>query len=340
MLSQNISSFTQGVSKQFTSFNPNTNQKTVNIPPNESRILVDSHETGIVSRVWFTFPGWFWRHWDEAAPVDPKVLRMTILKIYFDGSPFPSIEAPIGDFFGIGHCEYRHYTSKYLGMSSGGFYCYLPMPFDKGFRVEIENRHPEHDVEIFFNINAQILDKLDSNATRLHCAYNSGLNNGTEPLEILNTTGNGHFVGCALSIQGEPMNYLSFLEAPEYIWIDDASEVAPTIIGTGMEDYFNGGWYFRNDEFYCDTHGVPLRDTLRSMVSMYRFHEADRINFNKNIRMAFINPWESKRLKPFIFSSTSYYYLQAAQQSCYRLPDTAQLTKVYRIRDVDFQSVP
>lgn len=50
---------------------------------------------------------------------------MLILRIYWDGEDYPSVECPIGDFFGIGHCEYKHYMSKYIGMSSGGFYCYF-----------------------------------------------------------------------------------------------------------------------------------------------------------------------------------------------------------------------
>ena len=77
--------------------------------------------------------GWFWENWDlskERWP-DPTILKMLILRIYWDGEGYPSVECPIGDFFGIGHCEYKHYMSKYIGMSSGGFYCYFPMPFKR-----------------------------------------------------------------------------------------------------------------------------------------------------------------------------------------------------------------
>ncbi len=340
MSQQDIYRIVPGKSGQFTTFQPETGGKTVFVGPGESKIIFDSKGTGIINRFWCTLPGWFWRHWDEQAPVDPTVLRLTILKIYFDGADEPSILTPLGDFFGIGHCEYRHFLSKYIGMSSGGFYCYLPMPFQNGFRLEVENLHTDIEAELFFNISCQLMEQLPQDAGRLCCAFRCGENSGGEPLEIMDARGNGHFAGCALSIQGRQPNYLSFLEAPEYIWIDDDKDECPSIMGTGLEDYFNGGWYFRNGEFAGEYHGAPLKDPLRSMVSMYRFHDGDRVHFSKRMRMAFVNPWKKERLKPFIYSSTVYYYLDRAEKACFDLPDRQQLTRLRYIRDMDFQSYP
>lgn len=340
MTDKSIYSIGSDKSGQFTTFDSKTGNKTVFVEPGESKVIIDSNETGIITRLWCTLPGWFYRYWDENAKVDPTVLRLTILKIYFDGATDPSIVSPIGDFFGIGHCEYHHFTSKYIGMSSGGFSCYLPMPFYKGFKLEVENMHPSYKAELFFNINYQVMDKLPDNSGRLCCAFRCGEINGWEPLEIMNVNGRGHFAGCALSIQSNYPNYLAYLEAPEYIWIDDDTENNPSIMGTGMEDYFNGGWYFRNGEFASDYYGAPLKDHFRSMISMYRFHENDRINFSKRMRMAFVNPWKKERLKPFIFSSTAYYYVDQAAKACYGMPDIQQLLNLYKIRDRDFQSYP
>jgi len=328
-----------GVSKQFTTFDVEKRSKTISVRPGEKRVFVDCRKTGIITRIWFTFPGWFWQHWNEKAAIDPTVLKKLILRIYWDGMEYPSVEAPMGDFFGIGHCEYRHYTSKYLGMSSGGFYCYFPMPFE-GVRLEIENLHESITADVFMNINYQELSSLPKNAGRFHCVFHCGYNPGPEPIEIIEARGEGHFVGCCLSIQGEKLNYLSYLEAPEYIYIDTEDEEAPSIVGTGLEDYFNGGWYFREGEFYGPLHGVPLKDTLRSMISMYRFHEMDAITFKKRFKMAFVNPWEPERLKPFKFSSTAYYYLKKAERLLFNLPPADKLVDLYRIRDVDHQSIP
>ena len=66
---------------------------------------------------------------------------------------------------------------------------------------------------------------------------------------------------------------------PSFIYIDTEDKSVPTIVGSGLEDYFNGGWYFREGEFCGELHGVPIKDPLRSMVSMYRYHEQDAILF-------------------------------------------------------------
>src|SRR5699024_10768303 len=130
----------------------------------------------------------------------------------------------------------------YLGMSSGGFYNYFPMPFSKGVRIEVENMHDKVIPYVFLNANYNALDTLPEDAGRFHCLYNAGTNPGGEPLTVLKTEGQGKFVGCCLSMQGETKNYLSFLEAPEYIYIDTEEKAVPTIVGTGLEDYFSGGW--------------------------------------------------------------------------------------------------
>lgn len=328
-----------GISKQFTTFNPDSRQKTIRMNPGDRKVFVDINETsGIITRLWLTFTGWFWQHWDTAAEIDPRILKMLIIRIYWDGNDFPSVEAPIGDFFGNGHCEYRHYLSKYLGMSSGGFYSYFPMPFGKGFKIEMENLHKSIGLDFFMNVNYQEM-KCPDNAGRFHCMFNCGYNPGMEPTVILESEGRGHYVGCCLSMQGERMNDFSYLEAPEYIYID-SDENRASIIGTGLEDYFNGGWYFRDGEFYGPYHGAPLKDTLRSMISMYRFHEADAINFMKKIKIEFNNPFNAQHLKPFKYSSTAYWYLHHASRLSFKLPSAAKLMDLYRIRDVDHQSIP
>lgn len=279
-------------SGQLTTFNNETKQKAFPIQPGERKILVQHDSPGIISRIWMTISGWFWENWDvrEEKWPDTTILKKLILRIYWDDNKFPSVEAPFGDFFGVGHCEYKHFVSKYIGMSSGGFYCYLPMPFNK-VKIEVENLHDKSIPHVFLNANYTSYEVLPSDAGRFHCMYNSGTNTGSEPQYIVKTRGKGHFVGCCVSMQSWLPNYLGYLEAPEYIFIDDDfEEKTPVIVGTGLEDYFNGGWYFRDGEFNAPLHGVPLKDPLRSMISMYRFHETDPIFFDKSLVMMFQSP--------------------------------------------------
>jgi len=328
----------QAKCRQFTTFDLGTKVKAIILKAGEKATLINHDQPGIITRLWFTFSGWFWTHWDvrEEAWPDQTMLKKLILRIYWDGNDFPSVEVPMGDFFGIGLCEYKPYLSKYLGMSSGGFYAYFPMPFEK-IRMEIENTHDQVETSVFMNANYEALDTLPPNAGRFHCAYHSGTNPGQEPLSILKTTGKGNFVGCCLSLQSHLPNYLGFLEAPEYVYIDTDNEKAPTLVGTGMEDYFNGGWYFRDGEFAAPYHGVPIKDPLRSMVAMYRFHEADRICFEKSLDFKFINHRPAREFK---FSSTAYWYQDRAIKLPYQLPEKDELVDWYYIRNTDHQAIP
>lgn len=330
----------KGHSRQFTTFDLKTKEKAYPIKPGEKRDLVNYDGAGIITRMWITFSGWFWMSWEPDTYTDPTILKKLILRIYWDGNDYPSVEAPMGDFFGIGQCEYKQFLSKYIGMSSGGFYNYFPMPFSKGVRIEVENMHDKVIPYVFLNANYQALDSLPEDAGRFHCLYNAGTNPGAEPLTILKTTGKGHYVGCCLSMQGKNKNYLSYLEAPEYIYIDKEDRSRPTLVGTGLEDYFNGGWYFREGTFDGMYHGVPIKDPLRSIITMYRFHEEDAISFDKSLEMDFINPRPAKYLQEFKFSSTAYWYQDKPSKLAFDLPSKDKLVDWYRIRDTDHQSIP
>jgi hypothetical protein len=336
--SQPIYALRSGRSRQFTTFNQETKQKEYNLQPGEKYSLVDHAEPGIITRLWMTLSGWFWENWDGADETrwpDATILKKVILRIYWDGNNFPSIEAPIGDFFGLGQCEYKPYLSQYMGLSSGGFYNYFPMPFRK-VKIEVENNHDKIVPATFLNANYQALSTAPTE--RFHCLYNAGTNPGSKPIVILDAKGRGHFVGCALSIQGREPNYLGFLEAPEYYFLD--GDEKPTFSGTGLEDYFNGGWYFREGEFYGPYHGAPLKDPLRSMISMYRFHNSDAVNFERSIRMIFQTPRPPERTSEFKFSSTAYWYADTATPLAFSLPPKDMLVDWYRIRDRDHQAIP
>jgi hypothetical protein len=328
-----------GISRQFTTYNLDKRSKTQKLPPGERVTIGEVNGAGYLSRMWLTFPGWFYQHWSTKAPIDQTMLKALILRIYWDGAKTPAVEAPAGDFFGAGQAEYNSFASAYIGTSSGGFFSYWPMPFAKGFRIEIENRHPSQGSDVFLNVNYQELDVIPAGTGYFCTQFRTGRRQGNEPATVLETEGNGHYAGVMLHMQGEPVHYLSFLEAPEYVYVDDDWE-RPRITGTGLEDYFNGGWYFREGEFAGPLHGVPLKDPLRSMVTMYRLHGEDAIGFDRRIKFEFVNPWDPERLKPYWYSSVAYWYNHLPEPGQPALPDHARVMQQYRFRDRDHISIP
>lgn len=120
----------------------------------------------------------------------------------------------------------------------------------------------------------------------------------------------------------------------------DGDWETPRIVGTGLEDYFLGGWYFRGGSFIGPYHGVPVKDALNASVAMYRVHEADAIHFRERFKFAFVNPWAAGRLEPFAFSSVAYLYLGTPEGQGQPIPDAKELLCWYRIRNSDHQSIP
>ncbi len=325
--------------QQLTTFNLERRSKTVRIPRGEAITIGDVQGKGYIANLWMTFPGWFWQHWNTDAPISSTILKTLIVRIYWDGAAKPAVEAPAGDFFGVGLCEVANFASDYVGTSSGGFFCKFPMPFRKGFRIEIENMDEKIDTDVFMNVLYQLTSEVPGDAGYFHAQFHTGRNDGPTPIDVAQFQGKGQYVGIALSMQGQDRNYLSFLEAPEYIYVDNDWD-KPRFAGTGLEDYFMGGWYFREGVFAGPLHGLPVKDTLNASVAMYRFHSQDAIHFTSRFKMQFVNPWNPDRLKPFAYSSVAYAYVNSPEGQGPALPVRDALLCWYRLRDRDHQSIP
>jgi hypothetical protein len=95
--------------------------------------------------------------------------------------------------------------------------------------------------------------------------------------------GGGHYVGTVLSVRSRSPQW--FGEGDEKLYVD--GEAAPSIWGTGTEDYFLNAWGMERATF--PSFGVTwlsgewLGD-LGNSGTMYRWHLADPIRFTKSLR--------------------------------------------------------
>jgi len=69
------------------------------IPPGETLVLMDEDGPGIITHFWNT-----------VGAEDLFHGRSLVLRIYYDGAEQPSVQAPLGDFFGVGHGAGANYT--------------------------------------------------------------------------------------------------------------------------------------------------------------------------------------------------------------------------------------
>jgi hypothetical protein len=334
-----MAQFKEETTHQLTTFRLPDKSKVIPVRRGEKVTIGEVSGKGYISQLWLTFPGYFYQHWDPEQPISQTILKTLILRIYWDNATEPAVAAPVGDFFGIGLCEPGNFASQYLGMSSGGFFCKFPMPFRKGFRIEIENLDDKIDTIVFMNVLYQLTEDINESTGYFHTQFHTARLNGEDPVHIAEVAGRGHYAGCTLSMQGKPMKYFAFLEAPEYVYVDDDWET-PRIVGTGLEDYFLGGWYFREGVFTGPYHGVPVKDPLNSSIVMYRIHDADAIHFKKRFKFAFINPRDASQLKPFCYSSVAFLYLDSPEGRKDQIPAKEKLLCWYRMRVIDHLSIP
>jgi hypothetical protein len=221
--------------------------------------------------------------------------------MYWDGEAEPSVEVPIGDFFGTGF-EYEdvpggHRGQKYqswwslpLTVQDRAMNCYFEMPFGKGARVTLSNDGSEDVPNLYFHIDYQQLpdERSIADKGRFHAQWRHELTRSVPESEsggknvdgrnnyvFMEAKGRGLYVGTILNIFGRSTGWWG--EGDDMFFIDGETSRA-TINGTGLEDYFNNAWTFQR-EFSYPFIGYSQqgnRDWTGSHT-MYRFHIEDPI---------------------------------------------------------------
>jgi len=296
------------------------NRDYITIKPLEKVILADIKGAGIIRHIWFTINS-----------ANRYYLRDTILRMYWDGENNPSVETPVGDFFGVGHGVTNHFISLPLNMIRGpgrgpsaGMNCYFPMPFSTGARMELENESDAEITSFYFHIDYDEMERIPGNFGRFHATWNR--ENPCKAIEYegeeLNTTGDenyvmlyaegmGHYVGCVLNVDNFNVfhqNYNWFGEGDDMIFVD-GEKWPPNIHGTGTEDYFLSAWGFPSGEYSGPYHGVSLAsEPIESSGkwTVYRFHLEDPVRFTKSIKVTIEHGHANDQGNDY--SSVAYWY--------------------------------
>jgi len=269
------------------------NSDFIAIPAGATARIADISGPGVITQIWVTI-----------ASQDKYFLRRILLRAYWDGEEHPSIEVPIGDFFGTGFL-YKHYVTPYVGMSSGGYYSCFPMPFNRSARIEVVNETGEEVQSFYYHIDYhQLTGPLDPSVAYFHAMWRREPRTapGKDYL-LLDARGEGHLVGVNMSMQSYDGD-TQFLEGDEKFTVD--GEKHPSIVGTGTEDYFNSGWYFNRGEFAAPYHGLILKDDSLSRVAAYRFHILDAVPFRTSLHAVIEHGDQNKEIADY--SSTAYWY--------------------------------
>lgn len=277
-------------------------------------------------------PGCITHIWMTTGSEEPAWTRRVLLRMYWDGEDNPSVDVPMGDFFGVGHGEIRQWESVCMGMSGpdgrnrSAFNCWLPMPFSTGARIEVVNES-EQGRPLYFYIDYEAYDSPDLEALKFHCNWRrenpcdgwaeTGHNVGDADLNqkpnltdegnylILDAAGSGHYIGCNLSIDNVAGQWWG--EGDDMIFIDGESW-PPSLHGTGSEDYFCHAYGMQDVRGLFNGTSLYNREhkNWEGKWTVYRWHIVDPIAFTESIRVSIEHGHANSRSDDY--SSTAYWY--------------------------------
>ncbi len=212
----------------------------------------------------------------QSAHTRARLLRELVLSITWDDLDRPSVEVPFGDFF-CNAFHSRAYSSLPMGHVDGTYICRFPMPFSLSAKGELRN-DGKQDVRIA--VSSIVQGRNETPENYYHARWNSAVSTGLE-FSLLNVEGKGHYVGCYLNALGTDGTW-NILEGDESVIVDGRTDMQ--LHGTGLEDYFNGAWYYTG-LFDLPIHGLLEKAPIRT--DQYRFHALDSIAFNKQLSISF-----------------------------------------------------
>ena len=247
---------------------------------------------------------------------DAYSLNHIHLRLFYDGQAEPSVDVPIGPFFGSGLGE-ANVRGLFVGMSSSGaYYCYWPMPFRQAIRMTLQNH--SFDSGGAFSVEAGYTHTLPDEGARGKLGYFGVRYNRawpiTEPEDyvLFDHEGNGAVVGQVMTVEPVKADRKRWWEGDMRIYID--GEDTPRFHGTGHEDEYQGGWstFWLENPYSLPLFGEPKTENLVNVfgqvngsTTVYRFWPG-KIPFHTSIRISTEHGHNNDT--PANYASLVYYY--------------------------------
>lgn len=295
----------------------------VRINPGETFTMAEINESGAIQHIWMTPTG----DWNKS-----------VLRFYWDGEKEPSVEVPVGAFFGMVWNEYEPLNSLAMTVNPGSaFNSYWKMPFRKSCKITMENL-AKTPMTLYYQVD-YVATKIDANEGYFHAQYRrSNPTDGSVHTIVDGIKGQGQYVGTYLAVR---VNNDGWWGEGEIKFFMDGDKQFPTIAGTGLEDYFCGSYNFENkrerryETFstpYAGLHQVIRPDGLyrsQQRFGMYRWHIMDPIRFEKDLKVTIQDlGWRSDgRYLPqhSEMISVAYWYQSEPHNTFKKLPSVDDL---------------
>ncbi len=309
-----------------------SNSDNFRVAPGATHVLMDVKGPGTITHMWMTFLGPEIQDWAKSGSANHQEM---LLRIYWDGSKRPAIEAPVGDFFANGFGKRSEVISlPVLVEDADSYNCFWNMPFRKSARVEIVNQSEKPINLLYYNIDWIKKDRISNDTPYFYAQYRQEypVQHGKDYV-ILDTKGKGHYVGTVLNVRTRSPMW--FGEGDEKIYVE--GEDHASIWGTGTEDYFLSAWGLKKTS--TPYFGVPYFDQwgiVGGHTSAYRWHLNDPIVFQKGLKVTMehfgwmspdenpkgvTNSWNEREDD---YSSVAYWYQTGEPTFEARAPSAAE----------------
>ncbi len=306
------------------------------IAPGATQELFRSDGPGIVTHIWFTI----------AAP-SANHLKEIVIRAYWDGASKPSIEVPVGDFFGLNLGQYVVYQSAFLNCSSiKALNSYFAMPFRRSALITATNESSQPVNAFYSNIDYRLVSSLPQDVMYFHAQYRQATPNtavkfpagekelnpdGKHNYVFAETRGRGHLMGITLGVLQNSERW--FGEGDDMIFIDD--ETKPAIIGTGTEDYINGAWDFGGRDgaipfahLYNGAQFIQSPEHGGGRYLVYRWHADNPVTFERYLKHTIEHGHADDRADNFY--SVCYWYQSEPATGFPPLPPAEERIPVLR----------
>ena len=311
------------------------------IDPGKTQEVYNQKGPGVITHIWFTI-----------AAQSPTYLKELVLRAWWDDEPEPSIETPLGDFFGLNLGQNFIYESAFLNCSAiRALNSYLPMPYRRSARMTITNEGSRPVGSFYSNIDFQSVASLPDDVLYLHAWYNQATPNeptdnnwtdngqankllnpdGKRNYLYMDARGRGHLFGVTLGMWQNQDHWAG--EGDDMIYIDD--DAKPIIVGTGSEDYFCGAWNFGGltgaTAFAHLYNGAPYilgQERVGGRYVCYRWHADNPVTFTKSMRHTMEHGHANHRADNF-YSCTYWYQTEPHLKFPAMAPVEKRIPRVY-----------
>jgi len=204
------------------------------------------------------------------------------LRVRIDGDV--AFDLPLADFFATTADAQRPARSVLLGEdASGWLYAWFPMPFASTASAEL---HADASLPSPVSIDASLT--FDNAAVSAQVGrFGASLADDCVAVGSFmfdDVRGAGKIVGIAARYHADGVIDRGYLEGDERAFVDDAS--APVWYGTGVEDFFDGSFYFDQGAFAGPLSGATRVDADGSgATAAYRLMLTDALQYASALRL-------------------------------------------------------